>query len=162
MKLKVVYGNMKWWDVAEDAPSFSDLPSEFNEAHSLWHLDKDRNFETVVNLLEPYLIGFFVAENLSDFRKIFDFPGIPEVQCRDVHLTGIDFMKRGAFPIVKTEAFFNVPCVDEIDDINLDSWFEARGENLFDCISFGWRISLTKMDFLLTFENNQGVESYFL
>tara|TARA_B100000700_G_C15003417_1_gene837367 strand:- start:80 stop:568 length:489 start_codon:yes stop_codon:yes gene_type:complete len=161
MKLKQVYGAMEWWDVAEQPSSFSELPQEFQQAHKLWHTDKEGNFTAIVDLLQPFLIGIFVARNLDNYEELFEFANVAECESKKLRLVGIDFRSQNPLPRVKTEAIFIVPCVANIDDIKLEEWFQDQGGNLSDCISFGWNISLVGKNFDLTFGDNQGVEALF-
>ena len=69
---KTIYGTMEWWDVAEQPDDFESLPSEFKEAFDLWKEDGEKNFEKIVLLLEGFLAGHFVAENIYDFEEFFE------------------------------------------------------------------------------------------
>ena len=63
---KFIYGNMDWWDAAEQPDNFDVLPIDFRKAFQLWERNPETNFSKISNLLTPYLYGLFVAENLMD------------------------------------------------------------------------------------------------
>ena len=162
LKFKTVYGAMNWWDAAEQPSLLSELPLQFTQAHDLWSADKTGNFTAMVNLLRPFLFGVFVAENLEKYPELFDFDDIPECETRNIQLVGIEFDSQAPIPRVKTEAYFDVPCVENIDEIKLTDWFEGQLGNLWDCISFYWEIPINGKNHRITYGDHQGVEAIFL
>ena len=160
---KKLYGNMEWWDVAEQPDSFQDLPAEFKEAFDLWSANGEKNIDRIISLLENFLIGFFVAENISDFEDFFEFDSFPEVESYELKLVGVSFENATPIPKVKTEAYFKVPFSDEIDFNTLEDDLEERGCSLHDCISFKWvSEELEDLDLDTTFGDNLGCEALVL
>lgn len=158
--IKFIYGNMDWWDVAEQPQGFDALPPEFIKAHGLWEASADRNFIEITQLLNPYIYGLFVANNLSDFDKMFvseDFFEFPHVK---LNISGVDFSEC-PLPRVKTEAIFSVTCAKEIEETFIEDCLEEKGSKLSDCVSFGWSVPNNE-DLDLTFGDNQGVEACFV
>ena len=159
---KNLVGNMKWWDVAEQPDSFESLPSEFKEAYDLWSVDGEKNIDKIISLLETFLTGIFVPENISDFEDFFEFDSFPEVESYELKLVGVSFENAMPIPKVKTEAYFKVPFSDEVDFETLDDDLEERGGSLYDCISFAWVFDeledLSDLD--TSFGDHQGCEAY--
>lgn len=158
--VKFIYGNMDWWDVAEQPDNFDMLPLDFHEAYQLWERSAETNFSKISDLLTPYLYGLFVVENLLDYEEVFLGRGFPEYPHVGLILSGVDYLE-GPLPRVKTEAVFKVCCRQEIDNIEIENWIEGKGGYLSDCVSFGWKIpNVEGLD--LTFGDNQGVEALFV
>jgi len=155
-----IYGNMDWWDVAEQPDNFDMLPVDFAKAFQLWERNPETNFSKISNLLTPYLYGLFVAENLMDYEEVFSRQGFAEFPHCRLLLSGVDYAE-GPLPRVKTEAVFKVSCSQDIEHFDLEQWLEENGGYLSDCVSFGWNIpDVEVLD--LTFGDNQGVEAFFV
>ena len=161
MKQAEIYGNMKWWDVAEQPDSIDDLPSEFAEAKKLWEEDEDGNFEQIVDLLQPFIGAFFVCGNIPDWENIFEVEegSFPEFSTNDVKLAGVDFNASSPLPCVKTEARFLVNFKDDVNLDELEDTLEEEGEALFYCITFLWQLEDLSDDFSLHDGDNQGAEA---
>lgn len=159
---KNVYGYMKWWDVAEQPESFSDVPPAFKQSYDLWHQNADENLQQIIELLQPYIKGYFLPENIMDFDEIIEVDGFPEYENNEIRLVGVDFDGQEPLPKVKSEALFKVPFVDNIDEIDLDEWLEDHGGSFADCISFHWVLAENDDDdqLDLSFGDNQGTEAF--
>ncbi|MDG1988107.1 MAG: hypothetical protein P8J18_09015 [Halieaceae bacterium] len=163
MKQAEIYGNMKWWDVAEQVDSIDDLPNEFGEAKKLWEDDADGNFKQIVDLLQPFIEGLLVCESIPDWENIFEVEegSFPEFSSNDVKLAGVDFGASSPLPRVKTEARFLVNFKDDINLDELEDTLEEEGEYLHSCVSFMWVLEDLD-DFDLTWGDNQGAEAMIL
>ncbi len=161
---KEIYGNMKWWNAAEEPDNFDALPAAFKEAFDLWSEDSVKNFEKIVALLEDYLVGYFVPENIPDFEDFFEFDGFPEVECHEVQLVNVSFENSTPMPKVGTQATFKVPFRDDVDLKSFEKDLEERDASLYDCISFGWIFDepeeLVELD--TTFGDHLGCEALLL
>ena len=158
---RTVYGTMEWWDVAEQPDDFESLPSEFKEAFDLWKEDGEKNFEKIVLLLEGFLAGHFVAENIYDFEEFFEFESFPEAESHELQLVGVSFEDATPIPKVKTQARFRVPFADDVNFESLEEDLEAKGSHLCDCISFRWILDELD-DYDTSFGDNLGTEALLL
>ena len=156
---KIVYGNMNWWDVSEQPSSFEDIPTEFTKSYDLYNKNSEKNYKEILNLLQPFIMGFFIAENIEDYDEIFAFDDIPECESFLLEIVGVDFKSQSPLPRVKTQALFKVPFVDNIDNVNLDEYFQKKGGELYECISFRWNLPDDDDELDLTFGDNQGAEA---
>lgn len=141
-----VYGNVKWFEVADQPADFSEIPAEFKKAHELWIEDSEGNLENIIGLLAPFVEAFFLPENLASWDKIFADPsgvGSPEHKAFAVMVKGIDF-KYSPIPLCKAEALFKVEInlgYRMVSDI--EEW--QRNNGFFTgCLTFRWNIPLTK------------------
>tara|TARA_B100001964_G_scaffold152580_1_gene167941 strand:+ start:74 stop:625 length:552 start_codon:yes stop_codon:yes gene_type:complete len=153
---KIVYANMEW-DVT-DQPSLSDLPPEFKKSYDLYYENAEKNFTKIVNLLEPFLSGIlifepdrrespgdpddlFACEAFEDSEESF---GIIERESYLVQLVGVDFKVASPLPLVKTQALFKVPFVDNIDDIDPEDQCDMLAERFWDpgdvTLTFRWNL----------------------
>ena len=164
MKQAEIYGNMEWWDVAEQVDSIDDLPNEFEEAKKLWEEDAEGNWKQIVDLLQPFIEGTFVCENIPDWEDIFEVEegSWPEFSSNETKLVGVDFGASSPLPRVKTEARFLVNFKDEINPDELEDTLEEEGESLSYCVSFRWVLEDLSDDFELTYGDNQGAEAKIL
>lgn len=166
VSIRRFYGNMDWFDVAEQPASFSDVPVEFEAAYKLWKLDRVKNEAAIIALLSPFVRGVFVIYALDKWEMLFegsedDYEGM-EIQASKVNVVGIDF-KTQPFPKCRVEAWFDVPVKDDFDEIDLDEWQEEEGVSLSDVIAFRWDVpkndSTEDLDF--SCGDNLGVEVVF-
>ena len=112
-------------------------------------------------MLEGFLAGHFVAENIYDFEEFFEFESFPEAESYELQLVGVSFEDATPIPKVKTQARFRVPFSDDINFESLEEDVEAKGSHLCDCISFRW--ILDELDDLDTsFGDNLGTEALLL
>jgi hypothetical protein len=158
---KTVYGNMEWWDVAEQPDDFESLPIEFKEAFDLWQEDGEKNFEKIVSLLEGFLAGHFVAENIYDHEEFFAFESFPEAESYELQLVGVSFEDATPLPKVKTQARFRVPFSDDVNFESLEEDLKDKGSHLCDCISFRWVLDELD-DYDTSFGDNLGTEALLL
>ena len=158
---RTIYGTMEWWDVAEQPDDFESLPSEFKEAFDLWKEDGEKNFEKIVLLLEGFLAGHFVAENIYDFEEFFEFESIPEAESYWLELVDVSFEHATPIPTVGTQARFRVPFSDDVNFESLEEDLEAKGSHLYDCISFRWILDELD-DYDTSFGDNLGTEALLL
>jgi hypothetical protein len=157
MKTITAYGNVDWFESAEQPNSFEELPACFQEAFELWTQDPAANVETVINLLQPYLQANFIPENVCGADAIIgdgsgDFLEIPAFQ---IKLVGVDF-DTNPLPLVKAEALFEVPVTEEFDSVsNFEEW-QSENDYFHSAVIFGWSIPDCELD--LTAGNHQGTE----
>ena len=158
---RTIYGTMEWWDVAEQPDGFESLPREFKEAFDLWKEDGKKNLEKIVLLLEGFLAGHFVAENIYDFEEFFEFESIPEAESYWLELVDVSFEHATPIPTVGTQARFRVPFSDDVNFESLEEDLEAKGSHLYDCISFRWILDELD-DYDTSFGDNLGTEALLL
>lgn len=140
-----VYGNMEWFEVAEQPPGFEDLPEEFSEAYALWEQDPAANEDRILALLSPFVTALFLPSNISNWEQIFGDPdasGLPEYTARAVRLLGVDF-EHTPIPSCSAEAIFDVVVTDGFDEVeDLLEWQE-NNDQFNSGIIFGWDVPRT-------------------
>ena len=158
---QIFYGNMKWFDVAEQPSDIEDIPEAFAEAKSLWEEDKEGNLNQILDLLSEYVGARFLPSNINEWEELFedqDGNGIPEIEARQVRVVGIDFSS-SPIPKCKAEAIFDVEVTNQFLSTDLDEWQESNSP-FTDAVVFYWNIpknqSTEDLDF--TAGDNQGVE----
>ena len=52
----------------------------------LWSVDGEKSIDKIISLLETFLTGIFVPENISDFEDFFEFDSFPEVESYELKL----------------------------------------------------------------------------
>jgi hypothetical protein len=158
----IIYGNMEWFEVADQPADLNELPTDFKKAYELWKSDSEKNSKSIIKLLAPFVEALFLPSNLASWDEIFADPlglGLPEYKAFAVRVVGIDF-KSSPIPLCKAEGLFKVQITPEYRAISdIDEW---QGINGFfaDCLTFRWNIPLTeKIDGLdFTHASNEGSE----
>jgi hypothetical protein len=126
------YGNMKWFEPAEQPRDIRSLPPEFARAKALWDVDAEGNHNDIVALLSTYVTATFIPQNVDQASDLFaDVES--EVSALAARIVGVDFSK-GPIPMVKAEAVFEVDVVSGFDSADLES------RNLHDALSFRWEV----------------------
>lgn len=158
----LVYGNMEWFDVGEQAPSFAELPKAFKTAYDLWKKGKDKHLDEIASLLTPYVIAKFLPSNVSGWETLFDLPGAgdpPECEAVSVKVVGIDFSTK-PIPLCKAEAIFRVPVTKAFTECqDFQSW-QDENDYFHSGISFGWNVARTPVteDLDFMWSNHSGCE----
>lgn len=147
-KIAKFYGTIDWFNVAEQPDSLTDLPDDFDKAYKLWSQDKDKNFEEIINLIEPYLNANFVIPALNDWENIFVEVDGHELEAASIKmkLVGVDFSVN-PIPQCKAEAWFEIPIHSHITNHEIDEWQDVSGSSLTDALSFSWNIDQDDLDF---------------
>lgn len=143
MKTQIqVYGNMDWFNAAEQPNSFSDLPPEFLQAYELWTRDSKANHDSMVKLLEPYVYAYFIPHSIRGSEELFECPSgdaLEEIRAHKIRLVGVDF-SISPIPLAKAEALFYVPVKSAFYQItDLESW-QDENDLFVSGIVFGWDI----------------------
>ena len=150
------YGNMDWFEVAEQPDDFKALPPEFAQAKKLYDKDPEGNLAKVCALLSPFLRAVFVPMNIMQSETLF--PEQDEYAADEVRIVGIDF-SQAPFPLCKAEAYFTLTVTDAFATTDLAAWQEDNGY-LSDGVSFAWDVArddqTESLDF--SFGSNQGAE----
>ena len=163
---KIIYANMKWFDVAEQPSDIGDLPEAFKLAKSLWFEDKEKNLERILKLMTEYVGARFLPSNILEWDELISDPdgnGYPEIEARQIRVVGIDFSSE-PFPKCKAEAIFDVTVTDKFPSTDLDEWQDNDGDcrPFTDGVIFYWNVpkseSMEDLDF--TFGDNEGVECF--
>lgn len=156
------YGNIKWFEPADQPAHIEALPPEFATAKGLWMDDPVGNQERILALLTPFVGARFIPTNISGWEELFldrFGHGVVEIESDDIRVVGIDF-SRGPLPICKAEATFPVNVSPAFRAANLDEWQSTNGY-FTDGIVFYWNVegneSIEHLDF--TAGDNQGVEA---
>jgi hypothetical protein len=165
VKVAVFYGNMDWFSVDVEEPPRS-VPRAFTDARKLHETDFKRNEARILELLQPFAHAVFLPTNIADWEDHFvdvGGEGMPEIAASWVRLCGIDFdgAADGPFPLAKMEAEFEVPMSESFDGDTFDGWVEENGVQLYDALSFMWRLPPAKVKGeveLFTWLDNQGAE----
>ena len=154
----ILYGNMKWFDAAEEPEDIMELPSDFMEARKLFVEDIEANFEKIITLISPYLRARYVPCNLSNWEEIFSVQDMAEIEAEKIRIIGVRW-DGVTFPTCKAEAIFRVPITHQFADVEIDDWQENNGL-LFDGVVFYWDVprseKTAELDF--TFGSHLGVE----
>jgi len=176
---KTVYANMKWWEVdfEQQPSSLLDLPPEFKKSYDLYYENAEKNFTKIVNLLEPFLSGILIfepdrRESPGDPDDLFAWEafedseesfGIIERESYLVQLVGVDFKVASPLPLVKTQALFKVPFVDNIDDIDPEDQCDMLAERFWDpgdvTLTFRWNLPDVDDDLELSSGGHEGIET---
>jgi hypothetical protein len=168
-KFAVMYGNMEWFDVAEQPPTFEELPKQFKLAYDLWEKDKENNTGEIIKLLKSFVSMHFVPTNVGGWEELFVNAGDggsppSEAICYEaiwLNVVGIDFSV-SPIPRCRAEAVFRVPVTENYFKIkDLDEWQENH-DFFHGGVIFGWKIPRTRatesLDF--TFANHSGCECF--
>ena len=161
-RVTIVYGNMDWFDVAEQPDGFEDLPKEFETAYQLWQEDPEKNYDKMVELLQPYLIAYFLPGNINDWEELFvdpDGEGSPEFTPISARIVGLDFVE-SPIPMCKAEALFRVPVTEAFAQCDDFSEWQDEHDYFYGGVSFGWEIPRTEAteDLDLTYGDHSGCE----
>jgi hypothetical protein len=146
MKTLSLYGRMDWFDLGEEPDHFADLPPCFSTAYELWIGDADSNLEKVIALLEPYVVAYFVSENIRGSEGLFGHVSGSgarpvKIKAKYIKLLGVDFAVN-PLPLATAEALFDIPVTSAFERIkDLEKWQQKN--DMFECgLMFGWDIPL--------------------
>ena len=156
-----LYGNMNWFEPAEQPDSFECLPEEIALANELWQKDGEKNFDQIVKILEKYVSALCVTSNLMDYESVLSlseddqFFGVPAVRSR---IVGVDFDRSSPLPTLRAEAVFELSLADGISTKEFDEWSECQA--LCDALVFRWDFEDSEdvEDLDLSFGDNLGCE----
>lgn len=141
----IAYGNMDWFEVAEQPEAFKELPKEFKTAYDLWKKGAEEHHDKIAELLSPYVIAKFLPANISGWEELFADPdghGQPEFAAVSVRVAGVDFSAT-PIPKCKAEAIFRVPVTEGFGECeDFDTWQEEN-DYFASGISFGWNVPRT-------------------
>ncbi len=80
-----------------------------------------------------------------------------------VQLVGVDFKVASPLPLVKTQALFKVPFVDNIDDIDPEDQCDMLAERFWDpgdvTLTFRWNLPDVDDDLELSSGGHEGIET---
>jgi hypothetical protein len=155
-----VYGNMKWFRVAEQPKYLDLLPTKIVQAKNLWDTGKEVNSPAVIELVEPFVGGLFVADNLEGWRGLLKEETFGEFEASSIRLVGVDFSS-SPIPLCKVEGWFDLPLKDGVSRSDFERWIDRdhQGE-LFSGISFYWNFSAPELEDLdLTVGDHLGAEA---
>ena len=158
-----VYGNMKWFRVAEQPTTPDSLPPELMQAKTLWDADAEGNAERVIELVSPFVGGLFVADNLMGWKHVLTEETFGEFKASRHHVAGVDFSD-SPIPLCKVEGWFDLPLKNGVSRSDFERWVDQdHQETLFSAIVFYWDFGASEMgdlDFLdLTFGDHMGAEA---
>lgn len=138
MTLLRITGNMDWFRVAEQPSSMSELPDVFASMKSKWEDDPEANRKIVVDALESFVWGRFVADNLSDWEDFFDASTYGEFEATSCSVTGFDFSS-SPIPLCKVEAQFDIPLKEGVTVEEVIAWNdEVLQGDLYSALVFYW------------------------
>lgn len=155
-----VYGNMAWFRVAEQPRYSETMPQEIMQAKALWDEDSEGNSEKIIQLVEPFVGGLFVADNLRGWRDFLSEETFGEFEARRLRVVGVDF-SQSPIPLCKVEGWFDLPLKGGVSRSDFECWLEENfpGE-LFSAISFYWEIDAPSLEDLdLTVGDHMGAEA---
>ncbi len=154
------YGNMDWFDVDDDIDDV-DFPAAFIEAKRLWTEGADKNADQILKLIQPYVRAWFVPAAISDSEDLF--PDQSDFSAKKINVVGVDF-STDHFPLVKAEAWFDVPVSELFAETDLEERQNDTGEYIHQAISFGWEIPSSSGEdpHVFTYGNHQGVEGIYV
>lgn len=155
-----VYGNMKWFRVAEQPPESDFLPFEMARARAQWEAEPQGNLEEVIKLVSPFVGGRFVADNLAGWRDLLTEDTFGEFEASRLRVVGVDFSNT-PIPLCKVEGWFDLPLKDGVSQSDVDRWIdENHNGELFSALSFYWDFDNPKLDDLdLTVADHMGAEA---
>lgn len=153
------YGNMDWWEVAEQPPANIKFCEILESLKYKW-LESKNNHEIVLEFLEPFLKSKFLIQNIVNSEEVFETDKVSdynEVLAYKVKLVDLDFSV-GPIPLCKTEAYYIVLVKDIFKKIDLDEW-QANNSFFYDAITFFWDFGDEELcNHDLSFGANAGVE----
>ena len=159
MKSEIVrcYGNMDWFRVAEQPPSFEALPVAFLEAKKLWSSSGEKQIGKVCELLSPFVGARFVAPNLDGWEEFLVQESFGEFEANRINVAGIDFSSE-PIPLCKAEAWFDLPLKPGVDKSAFEMW--AQNADLYSAVVFYWALDAEELQELdLTVGDHSGAEA---
>jgi hypothetical protein len=151
---KQFYANMNWWCIDEMPSNDYLIPLEFLKAKELWHIDHQKNFTKVINLVQPFLKSLFILENIINYDDLFENNELLEIPAYKIVLTDVNF-DSGLLPTCRSEAYFKINVKEKFDSIDLSQW-QLENSSFTDAVSFSWDLKIT--DFDSSFSSHLGVE----
>ena len=157
-----LYGNMDWFQVAEQPASFDSLPPVFQQAYEMWVKNNNECTKEIIELLSPFVFGRFVTENICDWDKFFDEENYGEFESTKVNVAGVDFSVK-PIPLCKVEGWFTVKLKGNVSTGDIEAHLEASGALLSDCLVFYWSFEENEEleDLDLTVGDHSGAEAIF-
>ena len=154
------YGNMEWFDSADQPDDIKQLPKEFQQAKALYKKNPEGNIEEIIKLLSPFVRARFIPSNISNWEELFKYPENEEVEvdATSVKVVGIQF-EDSPIPSCKAEAYFDIKVTDQFSKTDLSEW-QDQNDPFTDALVFYWDFpnngDLEDLDF--TFDGHQGAE----